>query len=76
MVNNMRKELVVKALDMAIFTRKPQAVVHHSDHGSQNTSIAFGKRCKDAGVTMSMGSIGDCYDFMCRIGWRSRSGSC
>lgn len=47
---------------MAIFRRRPKAVVHHSDHGSQYTSIAFGKRCSEAGVTMSMGSIGDCFD--------------
>jgi len=62
MANHMRKELVIDALDMAIFRRRPKAVVHHSDHGSQYTSIAFGKRCKAAGVTTSMGSIGDCYD--------------
>lgn len=62
MANHMRKELVVDALDMAIFRRHPKGVVHHSDHGSQYTSIAFGKRCKEAGITMSMGSVGDCYD--------------
>ena len=54
MANHMRKELVVDALNMAIFRRRPNAVVHHSDHGSQYTSIAFGKRCSQAGVTMSM----------------------
>jgi putative transposase len=47
---------------MAIFRRKPLGVVHHSDHGSQYTSIAFGQRCKSAGVVPSMGSVGDCYD--------------
>ncbi len=62
MANHMRKELVVDALNMAIYRRKPTAVVHHSDHGSQYTSIAFGKRCKEAGVLTSMGSVGDCYD--------------
>ncbi len=62
MANHMRKELVVDALNMAIYRRRPKAVVHHSDHGSQYTSIAFGKRCSEAGVTMSMGSVGDCYD--------------
>ncbi len=40
----------------------PEQVVHHSDHGTQYTSIAFGKRCREAGVRPSMGSIGDCYD--------------
>jgi len=62
MADHMRKELVIDALDMAIFRRKPLAVVHHSDQGSQYTSIAFGKRCKTAGVRPSMGSRGDCYD--------------
>jgi putative transposase len=62
MANHMRKELVVDALNMAIYRRKPEAVVHHSDQGSQYTSIAFGKRCKDAGIRPSMGSVGDCYD--------------
>jgi len=62
MANHMRKELVLDALDMAIYRRKPRGVVHHSDQGSQYTSIAFGKRCKEAGVLTSMGSIGDCFD--------------
>jgi putative transposase len=56
------KELVVGALDTAIFRRKPLAVVHHSDQGSQYTSIAFAQRCKSAGIRPSMGSRGDCYN--------------
>jgi putative transposase len=62
MANHMRAELVVDALNMAIFRRKPSGVIHHSDHGSQYTSITFGKRCEAAGVVPSMGSVGDCYD--------------
>ena len=62
MANHMRKELVVDALNMAIFRRKPKSVVHHSDQGSQYTSIAFGVRCREAGIQPSMGSVGDCYD--------------
>ena len=62
MADHMRKELVIGALDMAIFRRKPLAVVHHSDQGSQYTSIAFAQRCKSAGIRPSMGSCGDCYD--------------
>ena len=62
MADHMRKELVIDALDMAIFRRKPLAVVHHSDQGSQYTSIAFGQRCNTASVRTSMGSRGDCYD--------------
>lgn len=46
----------------AIHQRRPHDVVHHSDQGSQYTSIAFGARCKAAGVRPSMGSVGDCYD--------------
>lgn len=47
---------------MAIFRRKPTSAIHHSNHGSQYTSIAFSKRCVDADVIPSMGSVGDCYD--------------
>ena len=37
-------------------------MIHHSDHGSQYTSLAFGKRCEAFGIRKSMGSVGDCYD--------------
>ena len=47
---------------MAIGQRRPKDVIHHSDQGSQYTSLAFGKRCKEAGVRPSMGSVGDAYD--------------
>jgi putative transposase len=59
---HLRTELVLEALNMAIWQRQPREVVHHSDHGTQYTSIAFGRRCREAGVRPSMGSIGDCYD--------------
>ena len=36
--------------------------IHHSDQGTQYTSVAFGARCKQAGIRPSMGSVGDCYD--------------
>src|SRR5205807_6004929 len=36
--------------------------VHHSDHGCQYTSFAFGHRCREAGVRPSLGSVGDAYD--------------
>jgi putative transposase len=58
----LRTELVLKALDMALGQRRPTGVIHHSDHGSQYTSFAFGKRCEQAGVRPSMGSVGDCFD--------------
>ncbi len=47
---------------MAIRGRRPREVVHHSDHETQYTSLAFGKRCWEAGVKTSMGTVGDCYD--------------
>ena len=58
----MTSDLVIAALDMALLTRKPQNVIHHSDQGSQYTSIAFGNRCKAMNVRPSMGSAGDAYD--------------
>jgi putative transposase len=62
MASHMRAELVVDPLNMALHRRNPKVVVHHSDHGSQYTSFAFTKRCEQFGVTMSMGTVGDCYD--------------
>src|SRR6476659_10595667 len=54
--------LVLDALNMALLTRRPTGVIHHSDQGSQYTSIEFGHRCRDASVRPSMGSVGDAYD--------------
>jgi putative transposase len=62
MANHLRAELVLDALEMAVGQRRPREVIHHSDQGSQYTSLAFGKRCREAGVRPSMGSIGDAYD--------------
>ncbi len=62
MAGHLRSELVLDALNMAIYRRRPANVIHHSDQGCQYTSIAFGKRCEQAGVRPSMGSVGDCYD--------------
>ena len=62
MANHLRTQLVLDALDMALWQRRPDGVIHHSDQGSQYTSLAFGKRCRDAGVRPSTGSVGDCYD--------------
>ncbi len=62
MANHLRTELVLDALDMAIAQRRPEAVIHHSDRGCQYTSYAFGKRCREAKVVPSMGSVGDAYD--------------
>jgi putative transposase len=63
MRTDLRVEIVLEALEQALAQRKPgQEVIHHSDQGSQYTSIGFGKRCREAGVRPSMGSVGDCYD--------------
>ncbi len=62
MATHLKAELVLEALDMALAQRRPQGVIHHSDQGSQYTSIAFGQRCEKMGVRPSMGSVGDAYD--------------
>ena len=50
--------------ELSIFVRGPGLCrsIHHSDHGSQYTAFAFGKRCDEAGVRPSMGTVGDCFD--------------
>ena len=62
METHLRTELILAALNMAITQRQPSEVIHHSDRGCQYTSYAFGKRCREAGVMPSMGSVGDAYD--------------
>ena len=62
MADHLRTELVLEALNMAVSQRRPEGVIHHSDQGSQYTSLAFGKRCREMGVRPSTGSAGDCYD--------------
>jgi putative transposase len=62
MATHLRTELVLEATQMAIIQRQPSDVVHHSDQGCQYTSFAFGKRCREAGVRPSMGTVGDCFD--------------
>lgn len=62
MASHLRTELVLDALEMAVMQRRPRDVIHHSDQGSQYTSLAFGGRCREAGVRPSMGSVGDAYD--------------
>ena len=62
MATHLRTELMLEALEMALGQRRPEGVIHHSDQGTQYTSIAFGLRCQEAGVRPSMGSVGDAYD--------------
>ena len=63
MAPRMPADLVGDALGMAISRRRPKGpVIHHSDQGSQYTSLAFGRRCREAGVVQSMGSVGDALE--------------
>ena len=63
MRDDLKAELVVDALGMAVTRRKPPAgVVHHSDRGSQYTSLAFGTTLRESGLVASMGRRGDAYD--------------
>jgi putative transposase len=64
MADHLRAELVTAATGMALQRRCPRhgQLTHHSDHGCQYTSLAFGQQLRDAGVLPSMGSVGDCYD--------------
>ena len=62
MAKHLKTQLVLDALDMALWNRRPDRVIHHSDQGSQYTSYAFGQRCARMGVRPSVGSVGDCFD--------------
>ncbi len=63
MAEHLRAELVVDALSMAVGRRAPgEGLIHHSDHGSQYTSLEFGQRLREARILPSMGSVGDAYD--------------
>jgi putative transposase len=63
--NTLRTDLALDALEQALCERSPaaeQALVHHSDRGSQYLSIRYTERLKDAGLEPSVGSVGDSYD--------------
>jgi putative transposase len=62
MATHVLTELVLNALDMALARRRLRDVIHHSDQGSQDTSMGFRMRCREAGVRPSMGSVGNAYD--------------
>ena len=60
---SMRTDLVLDALEQAIWSRcPPQGVIHHSDHGSQYLSIRYSERLTEIGVEPSTGTVGDSYD--------------
>ena len=56
--------LAISAVELAVWRRGvvEDGLIHHSDQGSQFTSLAFGKRLRSLGIRASMGSVGDCYD--------------
>ena len=63
MADHLGTELVLDALDMAVAQRQPApGLVHHTDHGCQYTSLAFGRRLQQAGLVASMGTVGDALD--------------
>jgi hypothetical protein len=63
MANNLKTELVLDALNMAIYNRRPQpGLIHHSDRGGQYTSVELGSRLKEAGLSPSTGSVADAYE--------------
>jgi transposase InsO family protein len=63
--SSMRTDFVLDALEQALYDRQPQrsdALVHHSDRGSQYVSIRYTERLGEAGIEPSVGSRGDSYD--------------
>lgn len=63
MESHLRAELVVDALQMAVWRRKPApGLVHHSDQGVQYTALSFSKRLREVGITPSMGRTGSALD--------------
>ncbi len=62
MATHLKTALVLDALEMAHYQRRPKDVIHHSDNGCQYTALAFGQRCTEMNVRPSRGSVGDCYD--------------
>lgn len=63
MADHLRSELVLAALEGAIANRRPSpGLIHHSDRGTQYTSVALAERLAAAGIAASMGAIGTAYD--------------
>jgi putative transposase len=65
LAGHMRTDLVLDALKMALHRREPGAdveLIHHSDRGSQYTSIDYTQTLTDHRVLASVGSVGDAYD--------------
>ena len=63
MASHLHTELVVDALEMAVWRRKPAAgLIHHSDRDTQYTALSFGKRLEETGIVLSMGRAGSALD--------------
>ena len=63
--SSMRTDFVLDALEQALYDRQPErtdALIHHSDRGSQYVSIRYSERLAEAGIEPSVGSRGDSYD--------------
>lgn len=63
--DSMRTDFVLDALEQALYARQPDrddALIHHSDRGSQYVSIRYSERLAEAGIEPSVGSRGDSYD--------------
>ena len=63
--SSMQTEFVLDALEQALYARQPErqdALIHHSDRGSQYVSIRYSERLAEAGIEPSVGSKGDSYD--------------
>lgn len=61
--DHLRTDLVLDALEMAIFRRDVTAgMVHHSDAGGQYTSIRYSDRLHEMNISASIGTVGDSYD--------------
>ena len=64
MRDDLKADLVVDALGMAVTMRRPETgLTHHSDRGGQYRSLALGRTLRDSGIMASMGSRGDAYDY-------------
>lgn len=65
MRDDMRAELVVDALGMAVTMRRPAAeggLIHHSDRGGQYASLLVGRTLAESGIAPSMGARGSALD--------------
>ena len=63
MESHLRTELVMDALEMAVWRRQPApGLIHHTDQGVQYTALSFGKRLEEAGIVASMGRVGSALD--------------